>query len=98
MTSVRPALPVPPIGASCASIGPRPSPPDDDACAPPAARGRRRRVVSVLLPVVAVGALAALMLHKRDVFVAALHSAPVWLLVLAVALQLLALLVRAEAW
>jgi hypothetical protein len=92
------ALPVPPVGTSCASVDRPPAAPDADACAPPAARGRRRRVLSMLLPLVAVGALAALILDKRHVFVAALHSAPVWLLMLAVALQLLALLVRAEAW
>ena len=39
-----------------------------------------------------------LLAGRRDVFVAALHAAPVWLLSCAVALQLLALLVRAEAW
>lgn len=63
-----------------------------------APHSRRRRIVAVVLPVAAVAALAALIAHHFDVFVAALHSAPVWLLTLAVVLQLVALLVRAEAW
>jgi hypothetical protein len=57
-----------------------------------------RGVASVALPLAALGALAILVASRRDVFVAALHSAPVWLLTLAVALQLLALVARAEAW
>ena len=63
-----------------------------------APHSRRRRLVAVVLPVAAVAGLAALIAHRFDVFVAALHSAPVWLLTLAVVLQLVALLVRAEAW
>lgn len=51
-----------------------------------------------MLPLAVVAGLAVLLAGRRDVFVAALDSAPVWLLSCAVALQVLALLVRAEAW
>jgi len=65
----------------------------------PAARPREwRRVVAVVLPVVALGAVAAVVASRRDVLAHALASAPVWLLVAAVALQLIALLSRSEAW
>jgi uncharacterized membrane protein YbhN (UPF0104 family) len=57
-----------------------------------------RRVVAVVLPIVAFGALTAVVVSRRDVFTAALGSAPVWLLIAAVALQLVALLSRSEAW
>jgi hypothetical protein len=102
MSSGKLALPAPPDGERCAPTGPAPVPPDAEPRAPsrpPATvRRRPRRVASVVLPVAALGALTVLLVDRRDVFVAALHSAPVWLLGLAVALQLLALLVRAEAW
>jgi hypothetical protein len=64
----------------------------------PARRAPWRRVAPIALPVAAVAVLAVLLAGRRDVFVGALHAAPVWLLSCAVALQLLALLVRAEAW
>jgi uncharacterized membrane protein YbhN (UPF0104 family) len=64
-----------------------------------AARPREwRRVVAVVLPVVALGVVAAVVVSRRDVFAHALASAPVWLLVAAAALQLIALLSRSEAW
>ena len=64
-----------------------------------AARPREwRHVVAIVLPVVALGAVAAVVVSRRDVFAHALASAPVWLLVAAVALQLIALLSRSEAW
>jgi uncharacterized membrane protein YbhN (UPF0104 family) len=65
------------------------------------ARGRRpawRRAITVAVPIVALGALAAVLAGKHAVFADALHSAPLWLLVAAVALQLVALLSRSEAW
>ena len=57
-----------------------------------------RRALTVGLPVVAFGVLAAVLLARRDTFLGALDAAPVWLLACAVALQLLALLARSEAW
>jgi uncharacterized membrane protein YbhN (UPF0104 family) len=57
-----------------------------------------RRLVTVGLPIVALGVLAAVLLSRRDTFLGALDAAPVWLLACAVALQLLALLARSEAW
>ena len=57
-----------------------------------------RRALAVGLPVVAFGVLAAVLLARRDTFLGALDAAPVWLLACAVALQLLALLARSEAW
>ncbi len=61
-------------------------------------RPRWRRIAAIALPVAAVAGLAVLLTGRRDVFVAAVHAAPVWLLGCAVVLQLVALLVRAEAW
>jgi hypothetical protein len=48
--------------------------------------------------VVVTGVLAAELAGRRGQFTAALHAAPIWLLSLAVALQLLALVSRTEAW
>ncbi|HWT25752.1 MAG TPA: hypothetical protein VN213_19765 [Solirubrobacteraceae bacterium] len=71
----------------------------DCRCAPVApARVGWRKVASVALPVAAVAALALLVAERRDVFVGALQAAPVWLLAFVAALQLVALLARAEAW
>jgi uncharacterized membrane protein YbhN (UPF0104 family) len=44
------------------------------------------------------GALAFLLADRRDEFATALRAAPLWILVLASALQLLALVSRTEAW
>ena len=57
-----------------------------------------RRAVGYLLPVVALTILGIVISERREVFAAALSSAPVWLLAAAVLLQLVALLVRSEAW
>ena len=64
----------------------------------PARRVPWRRVIAVALPVVALGVLVAVLLGRRETFLAALDAAPLWLLACAVALQLLALLARSEAW
>jgi len=72
-----------------------------EALAGPAAAVRPpewRRVVAIVLPVVALGILAAVVASRREVFAHAFASSPVWLLAAAVALQLLALLARCEAW
>ena len=69
--------------------------------APAASAGRRlpwRRALTVALPVVAFAVLVAVLLARRDTFLGALDAAPPWLLVLAIVLQLLALLARSEAW
>jgi uncharacterized membrane protein YbhN (UPF0104 family) len=69
---------------------------------PRPAAGRRsppwRHILGIALPVVALVVLAAVVASRRDVFVHALHSAPLWLLGLAVLLQLAALVARSEAW
>jgi uncharacterized membrane protein YbhN (UPF0104 family) len=59
---------------------------------------RWRRIFGWGLPVVALGVLVAVVLARRDTFVGAIDAAPVWFLMTAVALQLLALLARSEAW
>jgi uncharacterized membrane protein YbhN (UPF0104 family) len=61
-------------------------------------RRRWRRAVTYALPIVALGVLAVVLAGKREVFNHALHSAPVLLLLAVVALQLVALLSRSEAW
>jgi uncharacterized membrane protein YbhN (UPF0104 family) len=61
-------------------------------------RASSRRIAGFALPVVALAVLAVVLVGRRDAFLAALDSAPVWLLCFAVALQLLALLARSEAW
>lgn len=57
-----------------------------------------RRVAAIALPVVALGVLVAVVVSRREVFVGAFESAPVWILGATVALQLVALLSRSEAW
>ncbi len=57
-----------------------------------------RRVTAIVLPIAALGVLAAVIAGRRDDFTEALQSAPLWLLAAAVVLQLLALLARSEAW
>ena len=57
-----------------------------------------RRVATIVLPVVALGVLVAVVVSRREVFVGAFESAPVWILGATVALQLVALLSRSEAW
>jgi len=66
-----------------------------EACRHRPARPTR---LAVVLPVVALGVLAAVVASRRDVFAHALESAPAWLLAAAVVLQLIALLSRSEAW
>jgi uncharacterized membrane protein YbhN (UPF0104 family) len=66
----------------------------------PASAGRpsSRRIVAFGLPVVAVAVLVVVLVNRRDAFLAAIDTAPVWLLCFAVVLQLAALLARSEAW
>jgi uncharacterized membrane protein YbhN (UPF0104 family) len=61
--------------------------------------GRRRSVVTTVAGALAVTAvLAVLLADRRDEFATALQAAPVGILVIASALQLLALVSRTEAW
>jgi hypothetical protein len=64
------------------------------------ARGdvRRGLVLTVLGTAAVAGLLAWALAGKRDEFSAALGAAPIWLLLLAAALQLAALISRSEAW
>src|SRR5690242_19828723 len=61
--------------------------------------GRRHRVVvAVTGGVVTAGLLGALLARRREEFVTAVSSAPWWVLALTVALHVIALLSRSEAW
>jgi uncharacterized membrane protein YbhN (UPF0104 family) len=67
--------------------------------AEPARRWSRwRRPLVIAVPILVLAALAVVLAGRRHTFAAALDSAPLWLLASAVALQLLALLARSEAW
>lgn len=59
---------------------------------------RRRAALSVLGAVLVTGALAAELAGRRAQFTTALHAAPIWVLSLAIVLQLIALIARTEAW
>ena len=58
----------------------------------------RSTLVTAAGAVVVVGVLAYVLADRRDEFSAALGAAPAWILLLATALQLLALVTRTEAW
>jgi hypothetical protein len=59
---------------------------------------RRKLALGIVGTIVVTGALGFVLAGRRSEFVAALHSAPVALLLLAVVLQVLALVARTEAW
>lgn len=59
---------------------------------------RRRVLLSVLGALAVTAVLGFVLARRRGQFTAALHTAPVSLLALAAALQILALLARTEAW
>jgi uncharacterized membrane protein YbhN (UPF0104 family) len=59
---------------------------------------RRKIVVSVIGALAVTGVLGFVLAGRRGQFVAALHSAPIGLLAASVALQIVALLARTEAW
>ncbi|MGO9495134.1 MAG: hypothetical protein ACLQA5_00215, partial [Solirubrobacteraceae bacterium] len=59
---------------------------------------RRRVVLSVLGALAVTTVLGFVLARRRGQFTAALHTAPVSLLALAAALQIVALLARSEAW
>jgi uncharacterized membrane protein YbhN (UPF0104 family) len=61
--------------------------------------GRRHRLqLTVATSLTATAVLVFALVRRRDEFAAALTSAPVWVLILAVLLQIVALLSRTEAW
>ncbi len=64
----------------------------------PRVAGRRSVAATAAGALVVAGILAWALAGQRDEFAAALGSAPVWVLLLAAALQLLALVSRSEAW
>ena len=57
-----------------------------------------RAALSVVGATVVAGALGVELTGRRSQFTAALHAAPLWVLGLAVVLQVVALLARTEAW
>lgn len=60
--------------------------------------GRHRTLVAVAGSLVSAAVLAILLVGKRDAFAAALSGATPWVLAATVALQVVALLARSEAW
>ena len=64
-----------------------------------ASRSRRRRVGTTIAGgLVVTGVLLYLLADRRDEFATALAAAPMWVLIVATVLQLLALVSRSEAW
>jgi hypothetical protein len=61
-------------------------------------RGRARRVAAIGGPVLAAMLVLAVVVVRRDEFVSALGAAPMWLVLSVMALQVVALLARSEAW
>jgi uncharacterized membrane protein YbhN (UPF0104 family) len=61
-------------------------------------RHRRRIAATVVGAVAAAGVLAWALAGRRDEFAAALQAVPVWILLLAAGLQIVALVSRSEAW
>ena len=59
---------------------------------------RRHRLLSIAFGLAVLGVMVAVVARHREEFVAAVASAPVWVLLVAVALQIVALLARTEAW
>ncbi len=57
-----------------------------------------RRVLTIGVPLICFAGLAFTIFTRRDTFLHALASTPLWLLGVAVVLQLVALLARSEAW
>jgi uncharacterized membrane protein YbhN (UPF0104 family) len=55
-------------------------------------------VISILGAAVVAGALGVELAGRRGQFTAAIHAAPIWILLVVVLLQLVALIARTEAW
>jgi hypothetical protein len=64
----------------------------------PALSLRQRTALSVLGAVIVTGALGVVLTGRSGQFTAALHAAPVWILTVAILLQIMALIARTEAW
>ena len=60
--------------------------------------GRHTRLITIVGALVAAAVLAVILAGRRDEFETALSSASLWVLLVAAALQLVALLARSEAW
>jgi uncharacterized membrane protein YbhN (UPF0104 family) len=60
--------------------------------------GRKRGLTAVVGAVAAAAVLAWVLADRRDEFLGALGAAPVWVLLVATVLQLVALVSRTEAW
>jgi len=69
-----------------------------DECNLPLSSFRRRAALSLLGALAVTGVLGFVLARRGGQFSTALHSAPIALLLLAVLLQILALLARSEAW
>lgn len=69
-----------------------------DGCSSPGPSLRRKAGLSVLGALAVTGVLGFVLARRGGQFTTALHSAPIALLLLAVLLQILALLARSEAW
>ena len=61
-------------------------------------KGRSSAAATVAGAIAVAVVLALVLADRRDEFAEALHAAPLWVLLLAAALQVLALLTRCEAW
>ena len=59
---------------------------------------RRQSLLTVLGSLITAAILVVLLAGRRDEFMTALSSAPAWVLVVTVLLQVLALVSRSEAW
>jgi uncharacterized membrane protein YbhN (UPF0104 family) len=59
---------------------------------------RRRAFLSLLGTLVVAGALGFELAGRRGQFTTALHAAPIWIVAVAVLLQVIALLARTGAW
>jgi uncharacterized membrane protein YbhN (UPF0104 family) len=64
----------------------------------PAAARPARRWLSILFAVAVTAVLVAVILRRRDEFSAAVSSASLWVLAVATLLQVVAIVVRTEAW
>ena len=64
----------------------------------PLISGRRRTTLTVSIAVAFTIALVAVLFSLRHQFVAAVETAPVWMLALTACLQAVALVSRSEAW
>ena len=69
-----------------------------DECSSPPPSFRRRALLSIFGALAVTGVLGFVLARRGGQFTTALHTAPIALLLLAVLLQIVALLARSEAW